>query len=159
MNSKRKQSLLLVVALLTVAAGASLANTTQIRCDLFHGQADAPAANAAPEKVVRAYLDAVVKNDRETARTLTSDSYLKHEESVVDSPFCNWKKLSDINISPATPTSYDQGGYKEAVNVTVEFHLQQREEMSMINGPNLWSYTLGRNPPSERWEIISGGLG
>lgn len=118
-----------------------------------------PPVTARPQQVVRAYLDSVMARDLDTAEVLSTPDFAENQQSVADSPFCNWRKLENVRISEPAPADYDQETYRYSVHVFVDFTLTQREAQSMADGPVVWGYVLVRNSPAERWRIADAGVG
>ncbi|MBO2447155.1 DUF4829 domain-containing protein [Actinomadura barringtoniae] len=117
-----------------------------------------PPPSASADQVVRSYLDAVVAHDRRTVRDLSLPKYYETQESAADSPFCNWKSLTNLKVDAPVADHYERGGYSQAVRVWVNFDLHQKDEVSMRNGNTPWSYLLVRNADSERWRVAGEGV-
>lgn len=129
-----------------------------LKCGTKHRDVPLPLAAAPADQVVRSYLDAVMARDRDTAKALSARSFADRQEPV-DSPLCNWERLSDLKVDPPTPDRYECGGYSQVVRVWTTFDLKQHDEVSMSNGKTTWSYLLVRNTDTERWRIIDDGIG
>ncbi|MEO3783393.1 hypothetical protein ABGB12_08695 [Actinocorallia sp. B10E7] len=145
----------LVVPALILAGTAVVELTVkqEFGCPWLHGEADLPAVSAPPQETVRAYLDAVVNDDRKTAGRITSPAFLRQEGAYPDSPFCNWREVSDLRIHiPAPAPARD--GYREVVSIDLEFDLEQREPITRPDGHTIDGYILGREFPTDRWKII-----
>ena len=142
-----------MVAALALTAVVWLAVEQKPGCPWFHREARLPAVSASPQETVRAYLDAVVKDDKKTAGRITSPAFLHREGFYPDSPFCNWGKVSDLRFhTPVQAPARD--GYREVVSMHVEFDLNVRETITMGDGHTFWDFILGRESPADRWKII-----
>ncbi|MBP2703898.1 hypothetical protein JOL79_08770 [Microbispora sp. RL4-1S] len=83
-----------------------------------------PPANASPEQVLRTYFDAIVGQDKETARALqASDTNFDLELERPDSPFRAWTSATDLHVEgPYQDLDCSPGA--TCVRMSVTFHLQ-----------------------------------
>ena len=116
-----------------------------------------PAESAPPEEVVRTYLKAVIARDIDTARCLSTPEFADQEESVIDSPFCDWTDLTTVTTCPCHPDSDDTGRYTTVMSVPVRLDLQRRGQAAPEDFS--WGYWLEKESPRERWRIYESGEG
>ncbi|MBG0827537.1 hypothetical protein HS041_07145 [Planomonospora sp. ID67723] len=113
---------------------------------------------ASPQAVVSAYIDAINAHDSAAGRKLSTPSFAERQESLFDDA-----KFSHVRIGAPRPerdyAAPDDGSYREAVYVPVEFVLRHSDEGSMPNGPTVWGYTLVRADAGRPWRIIDNGVG
>ncbi|MER5624577.1 hypothetical protein ABT061_26450 [Streptosporangium sp. NPDC002544] len=118
-----------------------------------------PAAGSSPDRVVRAYLDALSARDIDTMRAISSANFFERQAGGPDAAICNLISLEKISIGTPHSDVYGPGGYRQVRTVLVSFVMEQHEEVSMENGWNAWGYILGRNSVHEPWLIIDAGVG
>lgn len=116
-----------------------------------------PAENAPPEDVVRTYLKAVVARDIDTARRLSTPEFADREESVIDSPFCDWTDITAATIYPCHPDLDGTGRYTTVMNVSIRLELKSRDRDAPYDYS--WGYWLERDSPRKSWRIFESGEG
>jgi hypothetical protein len=126
-----------VVALVAVVAGVAWWSAPK-------EQVAVPTADASPETVVRAYLDAVNARDFDTANEIDArpDSDLGRFSRPVQIT-----ELSDV-------TTRDDTRGRVAVVFTAEF---DGTDASMEDGRHSWGYVLDRGPEGG-WRIVDAGV-
>lgn len=143
-------SLLCSIAVTSLASG----------CASDRPRMEIPPAGASPQEVVTAYVKAINTGDKSAGRALSTPSY--RMEDVTDSWF-NGARITNLKIEPPAPGGEERDGadrpYKETKYIAVHFDLHQREEISMLNGPTVWSWTVVRNSSDQPWRINNGGTG
>ncbi len=131
---------------------------------------DMPAADATPEQVVAAYVEALDSHDCGTAEKLAATS-----KSTSTAQWCrNVSRMADVRVSDAISeaseysdpaglrSSTNQMASREVMYVPVTFDLQWRIfqlDSSMSEGPTSWGYLLERGSPSDPWRIFDEGIG
>ncbi len=94
-------------------------------------------ATAAPEQVVRSYVDALSIGDLELARSLSTPAHARLVQGQTDSWYRNVVHIVDLTLQPTRPEGRD-------VFVPVTFTLQQRRAVSMPNGATTWGLQAQR---------------
>jgi hypothetical protein len=110
-----------------------------------------PPSSAAPETVVKAYLDSVDAHDCKTTEAVFP--------GTEESGWCkNAKSLNHVRLY--TPPS----GYKQDAThayVGADFHVTWRwlHTDPTMNGKVFWGYFLRRSAADQPWRIVGGGIG
>jgi hypothetical protein len=120
------------------------------------GEVAMPPDDASPQEVVRTYVEAINEGDVDTARQLLTPQRAKNVGAQADSFFDNVNSITKLELLPERPEFGSD--YKFAVKIPVTFDLDQKEEMSMPDGPTDWGYLLGRNATNEPWRIYDEGV-
>ncbi|MFD6176973.1 MULTISPECIES: hypothetical protein [unclassified Isoptericola] len=106
-----------------------------------------PPADAAPEQVVRAYLEAVAAHDCDTAAALTAGGA---------TDFCD--DTRSLEILEVVPAPHLSDGDLSAVNT--DFEATWRPFSGVVDVPEEgwgWTYYLAHGP--EGWRIVDAGTG
>ena len=150
----------LVAILVLVVAGI-----VGIRAQCWHKDGDVaiPPVTAGPVEVVTAYVAALDKHDITTAKALSTPEMVEHTESTVDSWYRNTRSITRLWVGEPMPRGTDGGqtraGSREAVDVPVEFDLDQCDPESIPDGVMGWGYLVSRDSPTDRWLITDEGHG
>ncbi|MCC5580335.1 hypothetical protein IMZ11_32420 [Microtetraspora sp. AC03309] len=116
-----------------------------------------PRESASPTEVVEAYLRAVVSRDKEAAKKLSSSNFFNSQESLYESPFCDWVDISEVQIK--ADSNVDEVGI---IYVTVKAKLKARVGFSLATddeGFSYWSYSVGKRSAADPWRILDYGMG
>ncbi len=115
-----------------------------------------PARDAAPEQVVRSYLDAQNAGDITTMNALVVGDEMRHSQSDR-----RWI-VSDVKIHQVTPDNSIgtlAENWRQSVRVDVSFHTQRSPDMSIPEDEDMvWGYWLVRQSDSEAWRLVSQGM-
>jgi hypothetical protein len=121
-------------------------------------QVPVPADDAAPDLVVRAYLDALDAHDLDTARALLTPERRAAVEQSRGNWFVNLRSVRNVRLAPPVDTPYGQGGYRQAVRVPAKLDVTLFFEPAEDDqGTFTWGFVLVRNTPSEPWRIADEG--
>lgn len=111
-----------------------------------------PAADASPEELVRAYVDALDSGDLDTARALEAEGAgLADDWADVDS-------VTDLKVGDPFRETHRSSPRRQVVNVPVEFTVAGGDA-SLEDGRMVWGYILERRGAGEPWRIIGHGTG
>ena len=117
-----------------------------------------PANDAAPEEVVRVYLEALGAHDCDTALALTTPTK--------GASWCtSVARITDAQVRKHVVEEPAWSGHAApdaVVNVPVTFDIRWRMfngDISMPAGPMTWGYLLVRSSPTEPWRIFAEGNG
>lgn len=122
------------------------------------GKVALPPADASAGEVVRAYVDAIIADDLETARQLLTPA---HASSVEETWFNDVESISDLRVDRPfreKPRWSGRDVTSQVVHVPVEFTLEGGD-VSLEEGPMDWGYLLVRESHSDRWLIFDEGTG
>ncbi len=116
-----------------------------------------PAADATPEQVVTAYLEALSAHDCDTAEALIGQG-----TTDVATTWCeDVDRLSGIEVDDHVMKPADGSGAKQVANVAVRFDLDWRRfhnDGSMDEGDTVWGYRLVRDTAGSPWRIVDQGV-
>jgi hypothetical protein len=120
-----------------------------------------PPADASPEQVVRAYLEALNAHDCATAEEVMAEG----SESVADDWCRDLAHLTHIRVGQNSVENpqwlgFPRGTDEEFVSVPVSFDLDWRllhSDGTMSQGPTSWGYVLFRDGPDHPWLIFDQG--
>lgn len=125
------------------------------------GDVAVPPAEATPEQVVRAYLDALNAHDCETAQAVSTDVAAASAKSWCE----HVAALTNIDVRQQTTGRPKDSGLPASdhvADVAVSFDLKWRplhNDGSMDEGPTPWGYLLMRSSSDAPWRIFDQGLG
>lgn len=120
-----------------------------------------PPADATPEQVVRAYLEALNAHDCETAQAVSTDTAKDGAKSWCE----HVDSLTNIDVRKHVPGRSEDSGVPardQVADVAVSFNLKWRplhNDGSMDEGPTPWGYLLVRTAADAPWRIFNQGLG
>lgn len=121
-----------------------------------------PPRDANPERVVKAYVDALNAHDCATALALVTTADAKTSAKS----WCeDVASLTHVNIANHFIEESKWSGHSESqqvANVPVTFDLNWRafhSDGSMPEGATTWGYLLVRNSTGSPWRIFSDGVG
>ena len=126
------------------------------------GGAPAPSASDTPQVVVQEFIAALDGHDADRALALLTPLQRERVANAADSWLTNVEGLRDVSIGMPR----DESGtslasatrYRFVVRVPVDFTLQQKREVSMVNGRTVWGYVLVRNAQTDPWLIDDQGV-
>ncbi|WP_327584096.1 hypothetical protein OHA25_51180 [Nonomuraea sp. NBC_00507] len=148
---------------LGVAVTVVCASCQVYACQLLAGperRVALPGPDAAPEAVVRAYLEALVARDVDTMEKLAVPAFTERERSVVGAPYCNWQRIDGLVLQRAAAEGLERREFREVAAVWVKFRLTSRTKSGLPRDPEGkvdWGYLIGRNAPGERWRVFDSG--
>ena len=136
-----------------------LVATTAIALTGCGGGAPAPSASDTPREVVQAFITALDRHDTDRAVALLTPL----QREWVNGWLTNVVSIRDVTIG----TPLDRSGtnlasaerHRFVLDVPVEFTLQQKREVSMVNGRTVWGYVLVRDRETDPWLIDDQGTG
>lgn len=125
------------------------------------GDVATPAADASPEQVVTAYVNALNAHDCHTAESLMTAGAKEDAKSWCE----DVASLTNVNIDHHTTEPPQASGHSapdEVANISVTFDLSWRpfhDDGSMDEGRTVWGYLLVRGSAHSPWRIFDQGTG
>ena len=117
-----------------------------------------PAADATPQQVVTAYLDASTAHDVATMNALSAgDSFLRASRFE---PSWMVSRVKTYAPSPDGGPGTAWTNWRQVVKVDVDMLILKGHDMNFPdNTDTYWGYVLGRQGDRDPWRIIDQGVG
>ncbi|APH01201.1 hypothetical protein ASJ30_06290 [Janibacter indicus] len=127
------------------------------------GQVPVPTAQATPEEVARAWIDASNARDLDTMRAIVSEERAEHfVPSYVD--LLSQRDLIVAEDSIGNARAYNRtgtrlGDWRQVQYVPVQFRVLQSDGSFSATSRTSWGYVFARNGDDERWRLVDQGVG
>jgi hypothetical protein len=126
-------------------------------------QVPVPTAQATPEEVARAWIDAANARDLGTMRAIASEDRADHfVPSYVDLLTQQDLVVTDDSIGRARDywlAGTRLKGWQQVQYVPVQFRVLQSDGSFSPTSRTTWGYVFARNGDDERWRLVDQGVG